>query len=103
MKVAEMNEHPAAQSQTAERLKQACRWDPLYLFACHVEWHTEGNLRAFQDLLAALEDSSEEVRVVAESLLWPAVPTPQKRLEKQCSAELQYPPVPIISILVVLR
>lgn len=78
-----MNEHPAAQSQTAERLKQACGRDPLYLFACHLEWHTQGNLRAFQDLLAALDDPSEEVRIVAESLLGRPSPRPRPAFQKQ--------------------
>jgi hypothetical protein len=64
-----MNEHPAAESQTKESLKTAGGRDPLYLFACHLEWHTEGSLLAFQELLAALDDPIEEVRLVAESLL----------------------------------
>jgi hypothetical protein len=69
-----MNEHPAAESQTKESLKAACRPDPLYLFACHREWHTEGSLLAFQELLAALDNPIEEVRLVAESLLGRASP-----------------------------
>ncbi len=43
--------------------------DPLYLFACHVEWHNRGNLRAYGELIAALGDCDEEIRLVAEALL----------------------------------
>jgi len=43
--------------------------DPLYLFACHLEWHRKGNLAAYQELLRALNDTDEEIRIVAESLL----------------------------------
>ena len=43
--------------------------DPLYLFACHLEWRHKGNLEAYQELLAALNDCDCEVRMVAEALL----------------------------------
>lgn len=43
--------------------------DPLYLFACHLEWHRRGNLRAYSELLAALDDPDREIRLVAEMLL----------------------------------
>jgi hypothetical protein len=43
--------------------------DPLYLFACHLEWRYRGNLEAYQELLAALNDNDCEVRMVAEALL----------------------------------
>jgi len=43
--------------------------DLLYLFACHVEWHTQRSLAAYQELLAALDDPDEDIRMVAESLL----------------------------------
>jgi hypothetical protein len=43
--------------------------DPLYLFACHLAWRREGNLGAYQDLLAGLDDSRCDVRILAESLL----------------------------------
>jgi hypothetical protein len=51
--------------------------DPLYLFACHLEWHNRGNLAAYQDLLAALDDLDYSVRVVAEVLLRRSSPRPQ--------------------------
>jgi len=43
--------------------------DPLYLFVCHLEWHNRGNLGAYQELLAALDDNDYSVRMVAEVLL----------------------------------
>ena len=43
--------------------------DPLYLFACHLAWSREGNLGAHQDLLAGLDDSRSDVRILAKSLL----------------------------------
>ena len=43
--------------------------DPLYLFARHLAWRREGNLGAYQDLLAGLDDSRSDVRILAESLL----------------------------------
>jgi len=43
--------------------------DPLYLFLCHLEWHTRGNLGAYQELLAALDDNDYSIRMVAEVLL----------------------------------
>ena len=72
-----MNEHPAAESQTQESLKAVPGRDPLYLFACHLEWRNEGNLRAFQELLAALDDPDEEIRLVAECLLGGSSPRPR--------------------------
>ena len=51
--------------------------DPLYLFACHLEWHNKRNLAAYQELLAALDDSSDEIRTVAEVLLRRSSPRPE--------------------------
>ena len=42
--------------------------DALYLFACHLEWRTERNLAAYQELLAALDDPDDDIRRLAESL-----------------------------------
>jgi hypothetical protein len=68
-----MVEHCAAEIQSEESLKSVPRRDPLYLFACYIEWRNELNLMAFQELLAALDDPHEDVRIVAESLLgWPS-------------------------------
>jgi len=64
-----MAEHCAAEIQSKESLKLAPRRDPLYLFACYLEWRNEGNLRAFRELFAGLDDPTEDARMVAESLL----------------------------------
>ncbi len=45
------------------------RRNPLYLFACHMEWCSKGRLDAYQELVAALDDCDEEIRRVAENLL----------------------------------
>ena len=54
--------------------------DPLYLFACHLAWRREGNLR-YQDLLAGLDDSRSDVRLLAESLLHRPCPRPDPNLK----------------------
>ena len=43
--------------------------DPIYLFACHLEWRDRGNLPAYHELTAALDDPDEGIRGVAEALL----------------------------------
>lgn len=55
--------------------------DPLYLFGCHLAWRREGNLGAYQGLLAGLEDSRSGVRLLAESLLHRPCPRPDPNLE----------------------
>ncbi len=40
------------ESQRGHR-RGLCR-DPLYLFACHLEWRHKGRLEAYQELVAAL-------------------------------------------------
>ena len=52
--------------------------DPLYLFACHLEWRQIGSLEAYQELVAALDDPNSEIRAVAEDLLHRSSPRPQK-------------------------
>ena len=52
--------------------------DPLYLFACHLEWHHRRNLSAYQALVAALDDSEKRIREVAEMLLHRISPRPQR-------------------------
>jgi len=52
--------------------------DALYLFACHLEWHTKGNVAAYQELLAALDDHDDDIRCVAESLLHRGSPRPER-------------------------
>ena len=51
--------------------------DPLYLFARHLEWRNSKNLAAYQELLAALDDPNEKIRMVAEVLLHRSSPCPE--------------------------
>jgi hypothetical protein len=53
--------------------------DPLYLFACHLESHHRRNLGGHQALVAALGDSDQNIRVIAEMLLQRGSPRPQRR------------------------
>jgi hypothetical protein len=50
--------------------------DPLYLFACHLEWHHWRNLGAYQALVTALDDSDKRIRVTAEMMLHRTSPRP---------------------------
>jgi hypothetical protein len=43
--------------------------DPLYLFACHLEWHHRRNFAAYEALVAALDDSEKRIREIVEMLL----------------------------------
>ncbi len=52
--------------------------DVLYLFACHLEWHTKQNLAAYQELLAALGDQNGDIRCLPESLLHRSSPRPER-------------------------
>jgi hypothetical protein len=54
--------------------------DPLYLFACHLEWHHWRNLAAYQALVAALDDSEKRIREVAEMLLYRSSPSPYRKV-----------------------
>jgi hypothetical protein len=49
--------------------ENAVKRDPLYVFACHLEWRMRRNVAAYQELLAALDDGDPDVRCVAEVLL----------------------------------
>ncbi len=55
------------------------RRNPLYLFACHLEWCIKGRLDAYQELVAALDDPDEDIRSVAEHLLHRPSPRRQYR------------------------
>ncbi len=50
----------------AETFVRAGHRNPLYLFACHLEWRTNRNLDAYKELLAGLDDSDERNRTVAD-------------------------------------
>ena len=53
--------------------------DPLYLFVCRVEWHQRRNLEAYQDLVAALDDSDRRIRTIAEMMLHRSSPRPRRK------------------------
>ena len=53
------------------------RRDPLYLFACHLEWRNWRNLEAHEELVAALDDHDRDIRQLAESLLHRSSPCPK--------------------------
>ena len=50
--------------------------DPLYLFACHLLWHRNRDLKAYQELIAALDDANPSIRDVAQALLHRSSPRP---------------------------
>jgi hypothetical protein len=50
--------------------------DPLYLFVCHVEWRHRRSLGAHQELVAALDDSDQAIRALAEMMLHRSSPRP---------------------------
>lgn len=43
--------------------------DPLYLFGCHLEWRNMRNVKAYYELMTALDDEDPDIRHLAESLL----------------------------------
>jgi hypothetical protein len=51
--------------------------DPLYLCLCHLEWRRTRNSAAYQELLAALDDTDADIRVLAEALLHRNSPRPE--------------------------
>lgn len=53
--------------------------DPLFLFACHLGWHRQRNLKAYQALVAGLDDSDKRIRAIAETMLHRCSPRPQGR------------------------
>jgi hypothetical protein len=52
--------------------------DPVFLFACQLEWRNRRNFGAYQALVAALDDSEKRIRAVAEMLLHRSSPRPQR-------------------------
>jgi len=51
----------------------------LYPFASHLDWHREGNVKAYQELLAALDDGNPGIRALAENLIHRSSPRPERR------------------------
>lgn len=57
--------------------------DPLYIFLCCALWRREANLKAYQELVAALDDSDPDIRALAGDLLHRLSPRPQRVLQMQ--------------------
>jgi len=63
------------------------RRDPLYLFACHLEWCDGRKLDAHKELVAALDDHDEDIRHLAELLLHRSSPRPRAK-DQQLALEM---------------
>ena len=63
------------------------RRDPLYLFACHLEWRDNRDLAAHKELVAALDDPDEDIRHLAELLLHRSSPRPRAK-DQQLALEM---------------
>jgi len=50
--------------------------DPLYLFLCCLEWRSHGRLAAYNELVAALDDSDPAIRELAATLIYRRPPRP---------------------------
>jgi hypothetical protein len=61
-----------------EHSRTAGHRDPLYLFVCHVEWSHRQSLGAHQELVAALDDSDQAIRAMAEMMLHRYSPRPRR-------------------------
>jgi hypothetical protein len=61
--------------------------DPLYLFACYLAWHRDRDIRAYQELVAALDDRDPDVRMVAENLLHRPSPRPDPKAKKALNTD----------------
>jgi hypothetical protein len=62
----------------SKRSAVAGNHDPLYLFGCHLDRQYRRNLGAYQALVAALDDSDQRIRPIAEMLLHRSSPRPQR-------------------------
>lgn len=60
--------------QRCEKRKPTRVRDSLFLFLCHLDWKDRGDLKAYEELVAALDDANQEIRLVAEQLLNRASP-----------------------------
>ena len=67
-----------AEPSLSKRSATAGNQDPLFLFACHVEWHHQRNLRAYQALVAGLDASDKGIRAIAEMMLHRDSPRPPR-------------------------
>ena len=74
--VAAVSNQFAVHNDSEQSSPQAPSLNPLYLFVSYLEWRIEGNLASLGELLAALADANEEVRLVAKSLITENSPRP---------------------------
>src|SRR6266404_2191471 len=65
-------------TELPERSSTVGHRDPLYLFVCHVEWSHRQSLGAHQELVAALDDSDQAIRAIAEVMLHRYSPRPHR-------------------------
>jgi hypothetical protein len=63
------NSAPNQKSSPAKSVRSNRTRDPLYLFACHVEWCTKQSLVEYKELLAAIDDHDSYIRTLAGELL----------------------------------
>jgi len=56
--------------------------DALYVFVCHLEWRNSRNCKAYNELVAALDDQDPDIRRLAESLLHRSSPRPQSKKQQ---------------------
>lgn len=73
----QLEKEHAVEATGPELSQSATTRDPLYLFACHLEWRFSRNLKAYEELIAALDDTDGAVRTVAEHLLHRSSPRPR--------------------------
>lgn len=64
-------------SDSSEYVGMSIFRDPLYLFACYLDWRDRRDLLAYKELMAALDDHEEGIRTLAESLLHRPSPHPR--------------------------
>ena len=69
------------------------RRDPLYLFACHLEWRNRRNLEAYKELVAALDDYDGDIRELAELLLHRSSPRPEHKKQQRAGETATAPVV----------
>ncbi len=62
--------------------------DPLYLFVCHLEWRCHKDIRAYAELMAALDDPDQAIRRLAEMLLHRSSPRPPSQRASHKSADV---------------
>jgi hypothetical protein len=70
--------HGLSKPSSSEPSPIAGTQDPLYLFVCYLEWHHSRNFEAYQELVAALDNSENRIREIAELLLHRISPRPQR-------------------------